>query len=62
VAIDSARAIWKVTFGKKLRKQAMRKKILYTKTPTYILQLLFNIVITRTEALVILGNKFCMPE
>jgi hypothetical protein len=33
----------------------------YIQKNMYILKLLLNIVTTGTEALVILGNKFCMP-
>jgi hypothetical protein len=52
------RAIWKITSGELLIKQAMRKKmLLYTKN-THILQLLLNMVTARIEALVASGSKF----
>jgi hypothetical protein len=58
------RTIRKVTLGELLTKQAMRKEnlIIYKK---YTLQLLFNVVTTRTEALMVSGNKFlyaCVKE
>jgi hypothetical protein len=55
-------ATWKVTSGKLLTKQAIRRgnNLLYTKN-MYILNLLLNVVTARTEALIIPGNKFCMP-
>jgi hypothetical protein len=59
-----ARAIRKVTSGELLSKQAMRKKLLYTKN-TYIRKLLLNIVTAGIEALVVLGNEFlyaCVKE
>jgi hypothetical protein len=49
-------AIQKVTSGKLLTKQAIRKKVLYTKN-MYILKLLLNIVTATIEALVVSGNK-----
>jgi hypothetical protein len=51
------RAIWKVTSGELLTKQAMRKKILYTKN-MYILKLLLNVITTGIEAPVMSGYKF----
>jgi hypothetical protein len=56
-------AIRKVTSGELFIKQAIRKKILYTKN-MYILMLLLNTVIAGIEALVS-GNKFlyaCVKE
>jgi hypothetical protein len=50
-------ATWKITSSELLTKQAMRKKLLYTKY-TYILEVLLNVVTAGIEALVILGNKF----
>jgi hypothetical protein len=50
-------AVRKVTSGKLLTKQAMRKKILYTKN-MYILKLLINSVTTKIEALITSGNVF----
>jgi hypothetical protein len=54
------RAIWKVTSGELLTKQAMRKKIMY------ILKLFLNAAVTtRTEAPVVSGNKVlfaCVKE
>jgi hypothetical protein len=53
-------AIYKVTSGELLTKQAMRKQILlYTKN-MYILKLLLNVVTAGIGALV-LGNNFCTP-
>jgi hypothetical protein len=49
-------AIWKVTSGDLLTKEARRKKIFYTRN-TYIFQLLFNVLTAGIEALV-KGNKF----
>jgi hypothetical protein len=51
-----SRAVWKVTSGELLTKQANN---------TYILKLLLNVVTTGIEALVISGNKFlyaCVRE
>jgi hypothetical protein len=60
------RAIWKVTSCELLTKQARGEKIYYIqKIHTYILKLLLNIVTARTEACIILGNKFlyvCVKE
>jgi hypothetical protein len=66
------RAIWKVTSGELLIKQAIRKNINYyyyyyynIQKNTYILKLLLNIVTTGIEAPVILGNKLwyaCIKE
>jgi hypothetical protein len=60
----ATRSVRKVTSGKLLTKQAMRKKLLYTKS-TYILKLLLIVVTARNEAPVVLGNKFlyaCVKE
>jgi hypothetical protein len=59
------RAIWKVTSGELLMKQAMRKKILLYTTNMYILKLPLNIVTAGIEALVVTGSKFlyaCVKE
>jgi uncharacterized protein YbcV (DUF1398 family) len=53
------RAIQKVTSSELLLEQSMKKNV-YTKS-TYTLKQLLNIVTTRIEALMISGNKFCMP-
>jgi hypothetical protein len=42
-------------------RQAMRKRMCYIQTNTYILKLILDVVTVKTEALVISGNKFCMP-
>jgi hypothetical protein len=58
------RAVQKVISSDMLTKQAMRKKILYTKN-TYVLKQLLNMVTSGIEALVIWGNKFlyaCVKE
>jgi hypothetical protein len=60
----NTRAIWTVTSGELLTKQAMKKKLLYTKI-TYIVKFLLNVVTARTEALAISGNTFlytCVKE
>jgi hypothetical protein len=58
------RAIWKVSSSKLLTKQAMRKKLFYTKN-MYILKLHLSVVIVGINTLVSSGNKFlyaCVKE
>jgi hypothetical protein len=56
---DIRRLFRKVTSGELLTKEAMRKRILYTKN-TYIrvLKILLNVVTDGTELPVVSGNKF----
>jgi hypothetical protein len=60
----SMRAIWKVIFSELITKQAMRKKVLFTKKCIHTF-VLFSVVTTGIEALVISWNKLlcaCVKE